>query len=109
MNLPGRMNRARVSFQEKSVASNKLSVGASNCHQAAQSMLCGSTANVNSNIPRLVFVVNSWIALTFLKGQLQYFQSRGFDVMVLCPKRKQDEWNVPVHDGVPLIEVDIER
>ncbi len=91
------------------MASNKLSAGARDCHLAAQTMLSGATTIVNSNIPRLVFVVNSWLALTFLKGQLQYFQSRSFDVTVLCPKRKQDEWDVPELKGVPIIEVDIER
>src|SRR5216683_3522405 len=109
MKLPERIIPAITSFQEKSVASNKLSAGARDCHLAAQTMLSGATTIVNSNIPRLVFVVNSWLALTFLKGQLQYFQSRGFDVTVLCPKRKQDEWNVPEPEGVPIIEVAMER
>jgi len=63
----------------------------------------------NLNRPRLVLGVNSSIAVGFLQGQLQYFQHRGFDVIVLCPKRRRGEWEVPMPDGIPIIEVPMER
>jgi glycosyltransferase involved in cell wall biosynthesis len=63
----------------------------------------------NSDRPRLVTVVNSSIAVRFLQGQLQFFQDRGFDVTVLCPERRQDEWEVERPEGVPIIEVPMER
>ena len=63
----------------------------------------------NSDRPRLVTVVNSSIAVGFLQGQLQYFLKRGFDVAVLCPERRVDEWEVPRPEGIPLIEVPMER
>jgi glycosyltransferase involved in cell wall biosynthesis len=72
-------------------------------------MLNGTTLNVNSDKPRLVFVVNSALAVGFLQGQMQYFQRQGFDVAVVCPKRKQSEWEVPKPEGVSIIEVDMER
>ena len=53
--------------------------------------------------------VNSAIALGFLQGQLQFFQDRGFDVNVLCPERRKDEWEVARPQGVPIIEVPMER
>jgi glycosyltransferase involved in cell wall biosynthesis len=53
--------------------------------------------------------VNSAIALGFLQGQLQFFQDRGFDVNVLCPERRKDEWDVARPQGVPIIEVPMER
>src|SRR5260370_11011967 len=59
--------------------------------------------------PRLVIAVNSAIAVGFLQGQLQYFQHRGFDVTVLCPERRKDEWEVARPKGVPIIEVPMER
>src|SRR5439155_26621112 len=65
--------------------------------------------NLNSERPRLVIALNSSIALGFVQGQLQYFQSSGFDVTVLCPERRKDEWEVPRPPGIPIIEVPIER
>src|SRR5206468_777479 len=64
---------------------------------------------MNSKRPRLVLGVNSSIAVGFLQGQLQYFQRRGFDVTVLCPQRRRGEWEVPMPDGIPMIEVPMER
>src|SRR5258708_22787026 len=63
----------------------------------------------NLNRPRLVLGVNSSIALGFLQGQLQYFQQCGFDVTVLCPKPRRGEWEVPRPDGVPIVDVPMER
>ncbi len=63
----------------------------------------------NLNRPRLVLGVNSSLAVGFLRGQLQYFQHRGFDVIVLCPKRRRGEWEVPMPKGIPIIEVPMER
>lgn len=65
--------------------------------------------NPNQNRPRLVIVVNSAIALGFLQGQLEYFQNRGFQVTVLCPGRRNREWEVARPDGIPIIEVPMER
>jgi glycosyltransferase involved in cell wall biosynthesis len=65
--------------------------------------------NVNLHRPRLVSVVNSSIARGFLQGQLQYFQDKGFDVTVLCPERRNGEWEVSRPAGVPIIEVPMER
>jgi glycosyltransferase involved in cell wall biosynthesis len=59
--------------------------------------------------PRLVIAVNSAIAVGFLQGQLQFFRDRGFDVTVLCPKRRKDEWEVAHPESVPTIEVPLER
>ena len=59
--------------------------------------------------PRLVIAVNSAIALGFVQGQLQFFQERGFDVTVLCPERRKDEWEVARPKGVSIIEVSMER
>ncbi len=53
--------------------------------------------------------VNSAIALGFLQGQLQFFHSRGFDVTVLCPERRHDEWEVTRPEEVEIIEVPMER
>jgi glycosyltransferase involved in cell wall biosynthesis len=64
---------------------------------------------LSSERPRLVTVVNSSIALGFLQGQLEYFQHRGFDVAVLCPERRKDEWQVAQPEGVPIITVPMER
>lgn len=65
--------------------------------------------NKNSNQPGLVAVVNSSIAVGFLEGQLEYFQSRGFDATLVCPKRRNDEWEVPPPAGIPIFEVPMER
>lgn len=65
--------------------------------------------NVNLHRPRLVNVVNSSLALGFLQGQLQYFQDKGFDVTVLCPERRTGEWEVARPEGVPIIELPMER
>lgn len=59
--------------------------------------------------PSLVVAVNSAIALGFLQGQLQFFHSRGFDVTVLCPERRHDEWEVARPEEVEIIEVPMER
>jgi glycosyltransferase involved in cell wall biosynthesis len=59
--------------------------------------------------PRLVIAVNSSIALGFLQGQLQYFRSSGFDVTVLCPERRPDEWEVARPENVPVVELPMER
>ena len=66
---------------------------------------------MNGNLarPRLVIAVNSAIALRFLQGQLEYFQHAGFDVTVLCPERRKDEWSVARPAGIPIIEVPIQR
>ena len=58
---------------------------------------------------RLVNVVNSSFAVGFLQGQLQYFQDRGFDVAVLCPERREGEWEVDQPEGIPIIEVPMDR
>jgi glycosyltransferase involved in cell wall biosynthesis len=65
--------------------------------------------NANLVRPRLVIAVNSAIALGFVQGQLQFFQERGFDVTVLCPERRKDEWEVERPKGVSIIEVPMER
>jgi len=66
-------------------------------------------ANGPSGRPRLVFAVNSSIALNFLQGQPEYFQGKGFDVTVLCPPRRRGEWDVPRSGIVPVVEVPMER
>jgi glycosyltransferase involved in cell wall biosynthesis len=76
---------------------------------ASLSVLSDTNMNVNLQRPRFVSVVNSSIALGFLQGQLQYFQDKGFDVTVLCPERRKDEWEVARPGGVPIIEVPMER
>ena len=65
--------------------------------------------NVKPNRPGLVYVLNSSIALRFVEGQLEYFQNRGFDVEVLCPQRRSDEWAVARPDGIRIREVPMER
>jgi glycosyltransferase involved in cell wall biosynthesis len=65
--------------------------------------------DMNSGRPRLVIVVNSSIAVGFLQGQLRYFQDKGFDVTILCPERRKDEWEVARPEGVQIMEVPIER
>jgi glycosyltransferase involved in cell wall biosynthesis len=66
---------------------------------------------MNGNVarPRLVIAVNSAIAVGFLQGQLQFFRDKGFDVTVLCPERRKDEWEVARAEGIPTIEVRMER
>ena len=59
--------------------------------------------------PRLVFVLNSSIAIGFLQGQLEYFQSTGFDVTVLCPERRDGEWEVVRPENARLLELPMER
>src|ERR1700731_810928 len=76
---------------------------------ASLSVLSDINMNVNLQRPRLVNVVNSSIALGFLRGQLQYFQDKGFDVTVLCPERRKGDWEVARPEGVPIIEVPMER
>jgi glycosyltransferase involved in cell wall biosynthesis len=53
--------------------------------------------------------VNSAIAVGFLQGQLQFFRDKGFDVTVLCPERRKDEWEVARPEGVPIIQVPMAR
>jgi glycosyltransferase involved in cell wall biosynthesis len=62
-----------------------------------------------SNRPRLVMAVNSSIAIGFLQGQPEYFQSAGFDVTVVCPERRSGEWEVARPEKVQIMEVPIER
>jgi glycosyltransferase involved in cell wall biosynthesis len=57
----------------------------------------------------LVVALNSAIAVGFVQGQLQFFQDKGFDVTLLCPERRKDEWEVARPDGVPIIQVPMER
>src|SRR5712664_1022029 len=59
--------------------------------------------------PRLVVALNSAIAVGFLQGQLQFFQDKCFDVTVLCPERRKDEWEVDRPEGVPIIQVPMAR
>ena len=72
-------------------------------------MLDDTNMRVNSNRPRLIIAVNSSIAIGFLQGQLEYFQDRGFDATVLSPDRRKGEWEVARPEGVPIIEVPMER
>src|SRR6266436_4500060 len=65
--------------------------------------------NENLARPRLVMAVNSAIAVGFLQGQLQFFQDKGFDVTVLCPERRKDEWEVAQPEGIPMIQVTMAR
>ena len=57
----------------------------------------------------IAVVVNSAIALGFLQGQLEYFQKKGFEVTVLCPERRKDEWEVARPIGIPIINIPMER
>jgi glycosyltransferase involved in cell wall biosynthesis len=72
-------------------------------------MLDDTNMHVNWDRPRLVIAVNSSIAIGFLQGQLEYFQDRGFDATVLSPDRRKGEWEVARPEGVPIIEVPMER
>jgi glycosyltransferase involved in cell wall biosynthesis len=65
--------------------------------------------NGSAGRPRLVVAVNSAIAVGFFQGQLQFFQDKGFDVTVLCPERRKDEWEVDRPEGVPIIQVPMAR
>jgi glycosyltransferase involved in cell wall biosynthesis len=65
--------------------------------------------NTNSNRPRLVIAVNSSIALGFLQGQPEYFQSSGFDVTVICPEKRPGEWEVARPENVRVLQVPMER
>ena len=56
-----------------------------------------------------MIAVNSSIALGFLQGQPEYFQSSGFDVTVIRPEKRSGEWEVPRPDGVRVLEVPMER
>ena len=58
--------------------------------------------------PELAFVLNSSIAVGFLRGQLEYFQEH-FAVTVFRPARRQDEWEVEEPAGVTMVEMPIER
>jgi glycosyltransferase involved in cell wall biosynthesis len=72
-------------------------------------MVGDANMSLHPEQPRLVIVLNSAIALGFVQGQLQYFQDRGFEVTVLCPKRRNDEWEVAPPNNISMIEVPIER
>jgi len=72
-------------------------------------MLDNQIKSVNSERPRLIFMVSSSLAVGYLQGQLQYFQNKGFDMTVLSPKRRKGEWEVPWPKGIPLIEVPMEE
>jgi glycosyltransferase involved in cell wall biosynthesis len=63
----------------------------------------------SSTRPRLVIAVNSAIALGFVQGQPEHFQNRGFDVTLLCPERRENEWQVAPPVGIPIIEVPMDR
>lgn len=68
-----------------------------------------SKRSPNSKRPGIVAVLNSAIAMNFVEGQLEYFQKRGFDVTLLCPEKRDGEWSVPEPEGVPIVEVPMER
>jgi glycosyltransferase involved in cell wall biosynthesis len=63
----------------------------------------------NENRPALVAVVNSSIALNFLQGQLDYFQSLGYDVAAVCPPRRSDEWEIARPDHVCTVRLPMRR
>jgi glycosyltransferase involved in cell wall biosynthesis len=67
------------------------------------------TLSLKARRPRLVMAVNSPIALAYLQGQPQYFRDKGFDVVILSPLRRKDEWEVDRPQGVSFIEVPMER
>jgi glycosyltransferase involved in cell wall biosynthesis len=64
---------------------------------------------MNADRPRLVHVLVASVGVGYLQGQLQYFQNRGFDVTVLCPKQRRDEWEVALPEGASMMEVPMER
>jgi glycosyltransferase involved in cell wall biosynthesis len=59
--------------------------------------------------PSLAIVLNSSMAVGFLRGQLEYFLEKGFAVTVFCPAPRSDEWRVPRPDGVTIVEMPIDR
>lgn len=65
--------------------------------------------NTTENRSGLVYILNSAIALGFVRGQLEYFQSRGFEVTVICPPRRSDEWQVRLPAGIRVREIIMER
>ena len=73
------------------------------------SNLEGSRRSGNPHRRVMVFVVNSPIALAYLQGQPQFFQGRGFDVTILCPKRRIGEWEVVLPQEISTIEIPMER
>ena len=62
-----------------------------------------------SNRPRLVIAVNSSIAIGFVQGQPEFFQNAGFDVTVVCPKRRSGEWEVARPENIQVAKVPMER
>ena len=66
-------------------------------------------ADIDLDTPRVVYVVNSVIALGFLEGQPRYFQDKGFDVTVLTPERREGEWQITPSEDIPLLKVPMER
>src|SRR5215467_10868146 len=70
---------------------------------------CHLRAKRDSRRPGMVLVVNSPIALAYLRGQPQFFQGRGFDVTILCPKRRIGEWEVVLPQGISTIDIPMER
>src|SRR5215471_2742902 len=68
-----------------------------------------SQKNGNSHRPGMVLVVNSPIALAYLQGQPQFFQDMGFNVTILCPKRRISEWDVVLPLGISTIEIPMQR
>lgn len=62
-----------------------------------------------SQRPGMAVILNSSFAVGFLEGQLEYFQQRGFDVRLLCPERRENEWRVSLPAGIPIVEVPMER
>jgi glycosyltransferase involved in cell wall biosynthesis len=58
---------------------------------------------------RLVIAMNSSIAIGFVQGQPEFFQSAGFDVTIVCPKRRGGEWEVARPESVQIVEVPMER
>src|ERR1700739_687456 len=72
-------------------------------------MRARTNRSANSGRPRVGNVMNSSISIGFLQGQLQYFQDRGFDVIVLCPERRNGEWEVARPEGAQFLEVPMER
>jgi glycosyltransferase involved in cell wall biosynthesis len=79
------------------------------CHQDSQDKNATLRTSLNSYRRGLVVVLNSSIAAGFLQGQLQYFQDRGFDVTLVCPERRKDEWEVARPEGISFVETPMER
>ena len=74
-----------------------------------QEVRSGPETDLHAKRPGLILVLNSSIAVGFLRGQLEYFQNRGFTVTVLCPGRRSDEWEVARPRNVTIYEVPMER